>query len=734
MKTRLYQFSSTKKNVLSWPWWGQIFIILLLCSSGLPVATGQTKAWDKTIGGSNSDALTSLQQTHEGGYILGGSSFSVISGDKTGNNQGSCTAAFCTNDYWVVKVDAAGDKEWDKTYGGNAADFLTTVKPTTDGGYILGGYSGSNRGGDKTEDSRGSYDYWVVKLDAAGNKEWDKTYGGNSTDMLASLQQTSDGGYVLGGSSPPGKGGDKTGPSQGNYDYWVVKLDAEGNKEWDKTFGGSKTDLLAVVRQTSDKGYILGGFSGSNISGNKTGAKRGGNDYWVVKLDAAGNQKWDKTYGGSKTDILTALIETTDGGFMLGGYAPSGSDGDITGTHRGAWDYWIVKLDPSGGKQWDKSFGGRDQDLLTDLQQTQDEGYILGGTSLSDKNGDKSEENRGGIDYWVLKLDAAGSKQWDKTYGGNQTDDITALLQAQDGSYLLGGSSDSNISGDKSQAAKGVTDYWMIKVNEGDVVPLPIIRSVEPQKDVPGTVVTIAGRNLATTTAVRFNGLDAAFVVVSDETVQATVPVEATSGKITLVTSGGDVVSSTTFNVRHPGIVSFTPGQGAPGTTVSLTGDRLTTVKEVYFDDIIASEFDVLSDSTMTAVVPEGAATGRIRVVLEGGGAGSSKTKFNIVPPGTARQEAAAADLRQVSKMAVWPNPFSKQVTFSFSLGQSQPVLVKVYDLLGREVSILYQGDVRAHQPYQVEWRPPTQQAGGLYFLRMQAHGQMIQQKILLLR
>lgn len=739
METRLCQFNSTDWKCLFSPGWGRL-LLLLLGSFVCMEAVGQTIAWDKTLGGNNNDALTALRQTHDGGYMLGGSSYSASSGNKTGSNQGLCDVSFCSNDYWVVKLDAAGNKAWDKTLGGSTADFLTALQPTLDGGYILGGYSSSGSSGDKTQHSRGSYDFWVVKLDAAGNKTWDKTYGGKGAEILTSLQQTPDGGYVLGGSSPSG-GGDKTGPGRGKWDYWVVKLDADGNKQWDKTLGGSDNDRLAALHLTPDGGYLLGGYSSSDSSGDKTlPSRRESFDFWVVKLDAAGHQQWDKTYGGDKNDMMTALQPTQDGGYVLGGYVQTGSDGDITGTNKGGWDYWVLKLDAAGDKQWDQSFGGRDQDLLTCLQQTQDGGYLLGGHSDSDSNGDKSGDNRGGSDYWVLKLDAAGNKVWDKTFGGQNTDRMTTLLQASDGSYLLAGSSDSGISGEKSQASLGGTDYWVIKdVVDADVSPPALIWSFEPERGLHGTLVSITGLHLATTAAVRFNEMDAAFVVVSDSLIQATVPVNATSGDITLVTAGGSVISSSPFSLRHPLIRTYTPIQGPAGTLVAMAGKRLTTVKEVYFGEVLATQFEVLSDSAMTAVVPEGATIAKIRVVLTGGGKGSSSTKFLVTSPELAvaklaRKENPPAAKPAAPSLAAYPNPFRQQVTFRFSLPLPQPVVVKVYDLLGREVSLLYQGEVQAQQPYQVEWHPGPQQAGGLYFLRVQAPGQVSQHKVMLVR
>jgi hypothetical protein len=333
------------------------------------------KEWDKTFGGNRSDWLEDLQQTSDGGYILGGSSYSDKGGDKTEAIRGKCVSdRLCNSDYWVVKIDADGNKEWDRTYGGAGMDQLTVIRQTTDGGYILGGDSDSKANGNKSEDSRGpceseqpyddcTPDYWVVKIDADGDKEWDRTYGGLYREYLTDIQQTLDGGYVLGGHSDSRIGGDKTDDNRNEMceqdlyftdcppDYWMVKLDANGNKEWDKTIGGSDQDLLTSLKQTSDGGYILGGYSSSGISGDKTQDKigdldywSGNTDYWVVKLDANGDKKWDRTLGGNASDRLYFLDQTSDGGYILGGISSSDISGDKSEPSRGGYDYWIVKL------------------------------------------------------------------------------------------------------------------------------------------------------------------------------------------------------------------------------------------------------------------------------------------------------------------------------------------------------------------------------------------------------
>ena len=167
-------------------------------------------------------------------------------------------------------------KQWDARFGGSADDFLFSLHQTSDGGYILGGYSESGISGDKTQDSRGSSDYWIVKTNANGDKQWDLRFGGNSVDQLTALQQTADGGYILGGFSYSGVSGDKSQSSRGQDDYWIVKTDANGVKQWDARFGGKLYEELHALQQTSDGGYILGGFSRSDISGDQTNASKGG--------------------------------------------------------------------------------------------------------------------------------------------------------------------------------------------------------------------------------------------------------------------------------------------------------------------------------------------------------------------------------------------------------------------------------------------------------------------------
>lgn len=221
------------------------------------------------------------------------------------------STSFC----WAQEI------EWQNTIGGNGHDYLQSIQQTTDGGYILAGHSQSNISGDKTENNIGGSDYWLLKTDAEGNIQWQNTIGGNNADNLYSIKQTADGGYILGGWSNSDISGDKTENSNGGWDYWIVKTDATGNIQWQNTIGGSGSDELYCIQQTADGGYILGGNSDSNISGDKTENSIGGLDwdYWIVKTDASGNVQWENTIGGTLTDRLKSVQQTIDGGYILGG-------------------------------------------------------------------------------------------------------------------------------------------------------------------------------------------------------------------------------------------------------------------------------------------------------------------------------------------------------------------------------------------------------------------------------
>lgn len=427
--------------------------------------------WQNTLGGSLTEELFSVNQTTDGGYILGGESWSDISGDKTENSRGN-------TDYWVVKLDVSGNIEWDKTIGGDESDELKSVRQTADGGYIIGGNSYSNASGDKTENSIGDMDFWIVKIDSAGAVQWQNTIGGNGFDELNELQQTSDGGYILGGYSSSDISGDKTEDAMGNGDYWIVKLDANGIVVWDNTIGGASNDFLYSVQQTTDGGYILGGVSSSIISGDKTEDKIGKEDYWIIKTDANGVIQWQNVIGGSDAEESCRVTQCSDGSYIVGGTSWSNISGDKSENSIGINDFWLVKINALGVVQWENTIGGNYYEYLGDVQQAADGGFIIGGTSGSGISGDKSEGiidgSSFGWDYWVIKTDAAGVIEWENTIGGTNWDYLESLVSTSDGGYMLGGTSVSGISGDKTENGVASSyDYWVIKLKGSGPCPPP---------------------------------------------------------------------------------------------------------------------------------------------------------------------------------------------------------------------------------------------------------------------
>lgn len=371
---------------------------------------------------------------------------------------------------------------WERSYGGKHAEFLYDAIPTPDYGFLLAGSSISNKNGNKTEANKGNLDYWVWKMDEKGSPEWQKSYGGNGVDLLQSVQLTSDGGFILAGTSSSDKSGDKKENSKGKEDFWIVKLDAKGGEIWQRTIGGTGQEKLLSIAQTIDGGYILGGTSSSNKSEpdekgvadkyGKSEDSRGSLDYWVVKLDNKGEIKWQKTLGGQYVDELKSIEQTNDKGYILGGYSNSPISADKTQDNFGLNDYWIVKLDEDGNELWQRTLGGDKDDNLFTLSQTKDGGFIVGGNSNSGATNTKAQTNKNGTDFWVLKLDKIGNIQWQETYNYGKKDILSSIVENPDGTFLIGGYAQSELKGDGQKVLgkttksekEGINDYIALKI------------------------------------------------------------------------------------------------------------------------------------------------------------------------------------------------------------------------------------------------------------------------------
>ncbi len=416
----------------------------------------------------------------------------LSSSNRSGNKSENSKGG---EDYWIIKVDRFGYVFWDVTIGGSGDDFARSVVATAGGGCIVVGTSSSNISGDKSEDSYGLEDYWVVKLDIFGEIEWDKTIGGSNADKVNSIIELYDGNLAIAGYSKSGISGNKTQASQGNEDYWIVKIDFSGDIIWDKTYGGSSYDYANSISTNVDGTMVVVGYSSSGVSGNKTEPSRGQYDYWVIKLNASGNLLWNKTLGGSDYDFATCLAQANDGGYVIAGFSSSGLSGDKSQVSKGGEDYWVVKLSNAGAFIWDRTIGSNFNDYAFSIVATTLNGdFIIGGSSSSGISGDKTELSKGGSDYWILKLNSTGSPQWDKTIGGNGNDYFAKLILIDNNyNYVLAGTSSSTISGDKLEANKGINDYWIVKLSGCTSTLTPTGTITSNQK--AGTTVISSGIN-----------------------------------------------------------------------------------------------------------------------------------------------------------------------------------------------------------------------------------------------
>lgn len=406
---------------------GALLLLLWAASAG-----GQSSySWVASYGGLEDEHAWVVEATEDGEYAVAGwtQSFGVI---EVGA--------------WVVKLREDGTVRWQKVYN-EREECASFVQETSDGGLALAGLSSSGAGG---------YDFWVMKLRDDGSIEWQNAYGGSEDDQASCIRRTSDGGYVVAGETQSF--------GEGDWDIWILKLDASGAIQWQKTYGGSGVDTSSAepIVQTTDGGYAVCGRTES------FGA--GAGDFFVFKLRADGSVEWQRSYGGADYDYAHAIRQTTDGGYVVAGDTMSFGAGDS--------DVWVVKLDPSGAIQWQKAFGGGGTDQAWSIQTTADGGYVIGGATESFGAGDS--------DGWIVKLRADGSVLWQRTVGGEDTDVACSVRPTSDGGVIAVDST--------ASFGGGGDDFLVVKLDAEGVIP-----GCDLVGNAPGTAT---GTN-ATTTVTR---------------------------------------------------------------------------------------------------------------------------------------------------------------------------------------------------------------------------------------
>lgn len=368
--------------------------------------------WTGVFGGETNDEGQSVCQTEDGGYIIGGSTYSFGAGSY---------------DFYVIKTDPSGNLEWESTYGTSNREYAHSLRQTSDLGFIIAG---------TTQPIPGHRDIYLVKIDSLGTMQWDAVlgYGGNVHDDCYSVQQTSDDGYILVGNT------DSTLVGVGT-DIYLVKTDSIGNLEWDIRFGGASSDWARSIDQTIDGGYFIAGGTYSYEAGRY--------DYYVIKTDCDGNLDWDATFGGEESDRCQDGIQTSDGGFVVTGYSNSFSSS--------CDDVYVVKIDSLGMLEWEVVIGAEFDDQAYCIRQTIDEGYILAGNTVRSPTGHP--------EGYIIKLDQTGNVEWEIICGGDGNEYLHSVQQTSDGGYISTGKTGSYGPGQysvwlvKIQHEVGITEY-----------------------------------------------------------------------------------------------------------------------------------------------------------------------------------------------------------------------------------------------------------------------------------
>jgi hypothetical protein len=421
--------------------------------------------WQQCLGGTDSEWLKDIIVVNNGYLMVG----------TTRSNDGDVSFNHGNDDAWVVRTNNHGELIWEKSYGGSMGDGFSRIFPTPDNCYYLLGGSYSSDGDISNDPYPESMDYWIVKIDSLGNILWERILGGNWLDQMWTGTLTDDGGVVAFGwtGSPDGD----VSNWYGGYDMWMVKLSGEGEKEWDFSLGTSGMETGLTIIQTSDGGFLVGGTSnpgnGGNIKCEPMGVR---SDAMLVKLDKDRNIEWQQCYGGSNSEGITALFALEDG-YLFSAFANS-ADGDLTGSGwHGDSDIWIVKTDFNGEIIWQKCYGGSKFEEAANIFQLSDGGFVVSGYTFS-QDGDVLGNHSIGTyfsDIWIFKISTTGILEWQQCIGGHAREEMAyGIIKKSDYNFVIAGQSNHGPSYDVTCTThfNGTTrrpDFWLFELKDTTV-------------------------------------------------------------------------------------------------------------------------------------------------------------------------------------------------------------------------------------------------------------------------
>lgn len=464
-----------------------LWIFVFVISSHTTFSQPLVRKFDITAGGSGSEYPKKLIRNNSKQFVFVAPSSSDISLFKSEPNRDITLATY---DYWVVCFDSLGAILWEHTFGGTGNDIPTSIVELSGGGYLVGGYSDSPVSGEKSEACRGGIDFWLIRLTASGQLDWEKTWGGNSFDQLSDIAVSASGEIFAVGTTLSGVSGDKTSAAYGSFDFVLAVFNLNGQFIFDRTYGSTQNDNCYGLAYNGSGGFLLAGLSDSPAGFTKSQNARGLNDFWMVKIDSTGKKLWDLTQGGVAEDYGYAC-RYKDGYYYVGGdsYSPTGLD--KTASNKGACDYWVIKVKDAGIKMWDQTYGGNDVDELRQVDFTSSGELLLSGCSYSSIYNDKTENNLGVEQIWLVVADTGGQKLFDKTFFSPGHDEDGLVVEMNPGTYVGVVNSSCSIGGYKTQNTLGMSDVWICAVspaisgvedmnfeNQVRVYPNPLVNGV----------------------------------------------------------------------------------------------------------------------------------------------------------------------------------------------------------------------------------------------------------------